>query len=405
MVSRDRVTGNKQPRNAASRLISAGAGASLFLAAAAAMATGSAAPAKADFDDLLDPILQPLISSFTESITAFDPAAATDVTSLIDSLGLGSFDSLTSSAAEPAATAASAAAETATGSGDIPVTIESNTEPIVSATINGASNNLLVDTGSSGLVVPWEDLGSNYLTALENLYSLGFPTSIGESGYSGGVDYLYLVYNDATVDYGDGALTTTNTPLDVEFLSWPTSFSANSPLNFEQFLSDDDATGILGIGPDTGGPTTSPFESIANDVTLDLNNSGGSLLVNDTPGTGTALSGAPTIASWVSVDGGPLQEVENDLDSGGATGALPASLFTTNEYDSSTDLVDPGTIISVYGNSSGTDLLYTYTVTADDDPYVVPGDTTNMDSGIAPFLNNSITESYLPSGTGTTWFN
>ena len=55
------------------------------------------------------------------------------------------------------------------------------------ASIDGSSDQtLLVDTGSSGLVIPWEDLG--LLQTLE----LGLPTGIGEGGYSGGVDYIYL---------------------------------------------------------------------------------------------------------------------------------------------------------------------------------------------------------------------
>ena len=34
-----------------------------------------------------------------------------------------------------------------------------------------------------------------------NLLELGLPTGIGESGYSGGVDYLYLTYDSVPVDY------------------------------------------------------------------------------------------------------------------------------------------------------------------------------------------------------------
>ncbi|MDT7732902.1 MAG: hypothetical protein QOE12_76, partial [Mycobacterium sp.] len=65
-----------------------GAAVGAFLAAAA-MATGStvtAAPAHADFEDLLDPIIQPFLTSLTDSIAVFDPAAALDLTSWTDSL-------------------------------------------------------------------------------------------------------------------------------------------------------------------------------------------------------------------------------------------------------------------------------------------------------------------------------
>ncbi|MGB7143847.1 MAG: hypothetical protein WBD85_09395, partial [Mycobacterium sp.] len=165
--------------------------------AAAAMATGSAAPAKADFEELLDPIIQPLLTSVTDSLSALDPAAAVDITSWSDSLlsSLGSIDLALPSVAEPAAAAAASTADTAavTG-GTIPLTVLEGTEPAVHASIDGGSSvPLLVDTGSAGLVIPWQDLGSG--SELSDLLSLGLPSSFGESGYSGGVDYIYLTYN------------------------------------------------------------------------------------------------------------------------------------------------------------------------------------------------------------------
>jgi hypothetical protein len=379
-------------------------------AAAAAMATGSAvtaAPAKADIDALLDPIIQPLVTSLSDAIVGFDPSAAADLTSWTDSLlaSLNSLDVALPASAEPAS--ALAAADPASSSYDIPITMEEGTEPTVQATIDGTSGDtLLVDTGSSGLVIPWEALGSNDLTALYNLFTLGLPTSFGESGYSGGVDYFYLTYNDIPVDYGSGAgaLDTTGEPTDVAIFSWPTS--SDAPSSFEQFLADNDSPGgILGIGPNTGGPGTSPFVDDGA-VTIDIAPSGstGELIVGaDNPFSGTdTLAGAPTSDAWVSVDGAAPQQVTDDVDSGGATGALPQSLFTSSEYSSSTDLVNPGTTISVYANQAETELLYSYTVTAEDDPYVVSG--SDMDSGIEPFLQGPVYMSYLPSGTGTTIF-
>ncbi len=44
--------------------------------------------------------------------------------------------------------------------GDIPLSILEGTEPAVNASIDGGGSvPLLVDTGSSGLVVPYTDLG------------------------------------------------------------------------------------------------------------------------------------------------------------------------------------------------------------------------------------------------------
>ncbi|MGA8329053.1 MAG: hypothetical protein WB777_07150, partial [Mycobacterium sp.] len=98
----------KNSRNAKARRcgVVMGGAVSAFVAAAA-MATGSAAPAKADFEDLLDPIIQPLLTSFTDSLSAIDPAAAVDITSWTDSLlaSLNSFDLALPSTAESAAAA------------------------------------------------------------------------------------------------------------------------------------------------------------------------------------------------------------------------------------------------------------------------------------------------------------
>lgn len=401
--------GKKQAGKAsAGRRLLVGVGTSAgALLAAAAMATGSAvtaASAHADFEDLLDPIIQPLLSSFTDAVSAVDPAAALDITSWTDSLlsSLGSFD-LASPSTDSALAAAATAAEPAASTGpyDLPLTVLGGTEPTVNAAIDGSSTSvpLLVDTGSSGLVIPSTDLGSNYVSQLEALYNLGFPTGISESGYSGGVDYIYLTYNDVPVTYADGL--TTNGPVDIEVYSWdPSNFGSLFTNDaFQNFLSGNDVNGILGIGENTAGPGTSPFESFGN-VTVDV--PGKELIVGGEPVTGTSLSGAPTSTDYISIDGGPLQAVSNDVDSGGVTGTIPSSLLTSSEYNSSTDLVNPGTTIAVYADKAGTEELYHYTVTAANDPFVVSG--SSMDSGVEPFLLGPISMEYTPVGTGTTVF-
>jgi hypothetical protein len=400
MAGRD---GKKQARSAnvgRRLLVGMGAGAGVFFAAAA-MATGSAAPAKADFEDLLDPIIQPILTSLTDSLTAFDPASALDLTSWTDSFlaSLNSIDLALPSAAEPAA-AAAAAEPAAVPSYVLPLTLLDTpaTEPAVNASIDGGSSvPVLVDTGSAGLVVPWQDLGSD--SEFQDLLNLGFPSSFGESGYSGGVDYLYLTYNDVPVTYADGL--TTDGPVDVEVYSWDPSnlgsFFSNDA--FQDFLSGNAVNGILGIGENSAGPTTSPFESFGN-VTVDV--PGKDLIVGGDPVSGTQLVGAPISADYISIDGGALQAVSNDVDSGGVTGTIPSSLLTSSEYNSTTDLVNPGTTIAVYADKAGTDELYSYTVNATNAPIVVSGST--MDSGIEPFLLGPISMEYTPAGTGTTFF-
>ncbi len=378
-------------------LVGMGAGAGVFFAAAA-MATGSAAPAKADFEELLDPIIQPILTSLTDSIGAFDPAAAVDLTSWTDSFlaSLNSIDLAVPAASEPASAVAASASDPVSGTYDIPITLQEATEPTVQATIDGTSNTLLVDTGSSGLVIPWESLGSNNFTALENLFALGSPISSGFSGYSGGVEYFYLTY-DTPVDYATttGTLATGDTPVDVEIFSYPTSFS--SPLNFESFVADNQTTGILGIGDGVGPNAVGPLQADGYEgVTVDV--PGKELIVSPT-NAGTPLatisdasSGAPISALYESVNGGTPVAVTDDVDSGGVYGTIPSSLL------GSATTVPSGTTISVYDNAAGTGTpLYSY-VTGTDSignstaPGVVSG--TSIDSGVEPYLIEPIYINY-----------
>jgi hypothetical protein len=329
----------------------------------------------------------------TDSLSSFDPAAATDLTSWSDSLqsSLNSLDvgAALPSTAEPAASAALPASSDTTGTYDIPITVQEATEPTVQASIDGSSDQtLLVDTGSSGLVIPWEDLG--LLQTLE----LGLPTGIGEGGYSGGVDYIYLTY-DTSVDYplsGGGTLDTSNIPVDVEILSWPTSFSSGSPLDFQQFLADNDSTGILGIGDSAsdGGPGTSPLESAGFDgVTVDV--PGKELVVGSNAGTPIAtVSGAPIANLYEQVGSGTPVAVSDDVDSGGVYGTIPSSLV------GNAGSVPPGTTITVYDSPGGTE-LYSYTTGTDSlgdstAPTVTSG--TSIDSGVEPFLQEPIYINY-----------
>ncbi|HEY1843047.1 MAG TPA: PecA family PE domain-processing aspartic protease [Mycobacterium sp.] len=359
-------------------------------AAAAAMATGSAAPASADFDALIDPIIQPILTSLTDSLAVFDPAAALDLTSWTDSFlaSLNAIDlALPSTADSAAAVAAAAEPAAATGPFDLPLSMELGTEPAVNASIaSGPDVPLLVDTGSTGLVIPYTDLGDNWFTQLEGLFQLGFPNSFGESGYSGGVEYIYATYNNVPVDY-DGGLST-NGPVDVELLSWPTS--SGSPLSFQEFLADNQVSGILGIGDNTAGPAdASPFESYGG-VLVDIPE--GKLIVDATnplPSFAT-VDGAPVSALYESVNGGTPIAVINDIDSGGVWGTIPSSLASS---------VPAGTTIEVY-NGAGGPLLYSYTV-GDDFGAPAPVSGTDIDSGVAPYLLYPI---YIDYANGNLYF-
>jgi hypothetical protein len=380
-------------------------------AAAAAMATGSvvtAAPAKADFEDLLDPIIQPLVTSLSDAIAGFDPAAATDLTSWSDSL-LSSLNSLDvgaalPSTAEPAASAAASPASDSPTSGtyDLPITTQEDTEPTVQATVDGANTTDLVDTGSSGLVIPETDLGSNFLTQPLGLIELGIPSGIGESGYSGGVDYIYLTYDNASVDYATitpGTDLDTTAPVEVEILSWdpndPLSLLSNDA--FQQFLQGNDVTGILGIGDNTsGGAGESPIEAAGFEgVTVDEPDR--LLIVESTPDTtgvllnasGSTVSGLTEEVSTEADGAGQVLgsgTVSDDLDSGGVYGTIPSSI-----NDGS---VPAGDYVTVLDNGTP---LYSYPVGTDSlGDSTAPIDTsgTSIDSGVIPFEQYPISIDY-----------
>jgi hypothetical protein len=389
-------------------LVGMGAGAGVFFAAAA-MATGStvtAAPAKADFEELLDPIIQPILTSLTDSIGAFDPAAALDLTSWSDSFlaSLNSIDLAVPSIAEPAA-AAAAASDVTSSSYTIPMTVLEDTEPAVYATIDGGSSSvpLLVDTGSAGLVIPLTDLGSNFLTQLEALYALGTPTGISESGYSGGVDYIYATYNSVPVDYvNDSGATVLSTsgPVDVELYSWdPSNFgSLFTDTAFQNFLASNDVSGILGVGENASGPTTSPFESYGGVL---VNVPGQEMVVSATNPLPSyaSVSGAPISDLYESVNGGTPTELYDDIDSGGVYGTIPSSLT------GSSDTLPDGTNITVT-NAAGT-ILYSYVVEGDSptgESGIGTSSTSAIDSGVIPLLSHPIYLDYSPSGTGTLFF-
>jgi hypothetical protein len=394
----------KYSRNAKARRsgVVIGGALSAFVAAAA-MATGSAAPAKADFEDLLDPIIQPLLTSFTDSLSAIDPAAAVDLTSWTDSLlsSLSSLDAALPAASEPAAAVAASAEPAASGGTyDLPITVEDNpaTEPAVGATVDGASTNLLVDTGSSGLVIPYTDLDpSNSVGALEDLFSLGSPTSYGESGYTGGVEYIYATYDSAPVNYdlsGGGTLDTT-APIEVELYSWDPSnlFSFFTNDAFQDFLTGNGVTGILGIGDGAdGGAGVSPLESAGYDgVTVDV--PAKELIVGGATNPFTAIdtlanSGAtPNNELYETVSNGGVvsdsSKVSDDVDSGGVFGTIPSGLSSD---------VEPGSVITVYSSQGGTE-LYSYIVGPETNgiselPTSTSG--TSIDSGYPAFENEPI---------------
>lgn len=392
---------SRQSRNTAARWcgVTVGGAVSAFVAAAA-MATGSAAPAKADIVDLIDPIVQPALTSLTDSLATVDPTLAVDLSSWTDSLlsSLGSLDVSAAAASTSDAVAAASSAEpaAATGTYDIPITIAEGTEPTVQSTVDGVSTTELVDTGSSGLVVPLTHLASGYPELINllglaeplKLLSLGLPSGIGVSGYSGGVDYLYLTY-DAPVDYtASTGVVDTTVPIEVEVYSWNPGdlWSLFTNDAFQHFVHDDDVTGILGIGDNvSGGAGESPIEAAGfTGVTVDLPDN--ELILSNTNPFSDVIASLASSGSTVdsltetlTTSGGTTvgsATVSDDVDSGGVFGTIPSAIGSAADGDT----------ISVYDGST---LLYSYVVgdsAATGAPTVVSG--TDIDSGAGAFLDD-----------------
>jgi hypothetical protein len=402
------MAGRNRNKKSAAGFGLVGAGASVFFAAAA-LATSSASPARADFEDLLDPIIQPMLTSLTDSVAAFDPSAAADVASWSDSV-LSAINSI--DVAQPGVESASAAAATGTvdspttGVYDIPLGLQNGNELSAYASIDGGSpTSLLVDTNYSGLVVPFTNFDGNsynFFTELEHIYDLGVPVGLGESSY-GGVDYLYLTYDGVSVDYtalsnGEVNDLITNTPVEMEVYSWDPSNLGTLSSNdaFQNLLTGDQVSGIMGIGQGTSESAgVSPLAGAGfTGVTVDDTPFalGGGLIVDDN-NPFTAIATLPSVGSTPT---GDLYEtvsnilgqnpvgttVSDTIDSGGGYGTIPASLAGN---------VEPGDLITVYTSQGGTE-LYQYLVGDSDVPATASGNA--IDSGVVPFFTEPIYLNY-----------
>ncbi|WP_407689589.1 PecA family PE domain-processing aspartic protease [Mycobacterium sp. HUMS_1102779] len=273
--------------------------------------------------------------------------------------------------------------------GQVGLTMYGTTEPIVYASVNGGPNvPLLVDTGSTGLVIPLQDIG---------IWNLGLPTGIGLSGYSGGLDYVYLTFN-APVNFS-GGIVTSPTAVDVPIFSWPTSL-ANFPTSFSQFFASDGVVGVMGIGPNAGGPgPSSPLTalpgSLSQGVLINETTSAGTNtnMIFGPPPTGSGIAtvnGAPITALDVTVTpptGSPysVNSLPSIIDTGGVQGTIPLD-------------VSSGSVVDVYAPGNTTP-LYSYTYNTDYYPMYYPGGL--MNTGALPFLDHEVYLSNAGNGSMT----
>ncbi|WP_459758287.1 PecA family PE domain-processing aspartic protease, partial [Mycobacterium riyadhense] len=281
------------------------------------------------------------------------------------------------------ATGGTAAGSTTLTNATIPLQIVNTTEPVVFISINGGQMvPVLLDTGSTGLV-----LDNTFLTQ-----NLGPVIGSGTAGYAGGLTYNYNTYS-TTLSFGNGLVTL---PTGVNVVT------SSSPGTLSEFLSRSGAVGVLGIGPNNGFPGTS---SIITALPGLLNNG---VLINESAGVvqfgpntlpgGITVSGAPIANVAVQINGGALQTAPVMFDSGGINGTIPSSLAGLP----SGGFVPAGTTISVY-TSDGQTLLYSYTTTGSNSPFVTSGGV--MNTGYIPFAQQPVYISYSPTAIGTTTFN
>jgi hypothetical protein len=184
------------------------------------------------------------------------------------------------------------------------------------------------------------------------------------------LDYLYVTYN-APVNFG-GGLVTSRTPVDLELFAWPTTLQSlqNYGFSFQNFFASDGAVGVLGVGPNAGGPGPSiPTQALpgalGQGVLINEDTTSPYLQFGGPPtnvGTPIAvLNGSPITNLNVNVNGTNHTGVPSIVDSGGVDGTILSSLNAT-----------PGELITVTDPTTG-HTLYSFTYNGDYFPTPISG--------------------------------
>jgi len=268
--------------------------------------------------------------------------------------------------------------------GSVKLSMYNGTEPIVEISINGGPKvKVLVDTGSSGLVVT----GSSVGTAA----GLGPKIGTGTSGYSGGLTYGFDIYN-TTVDFGNG-ITTTPTAVDI--------VNGTSQAAYLKYMAANGVVGVLGIGANSAGPGPSLITSalpgeLKNGIFID--EAAGKLQFGPNPRPVRAsVSGSPSTPGMVKVLGVsyPINLV---IDSGGVYGTIPSTVWTAVGETQ----VPGGIPIEVY-SADGSTLLYSYTTTNTNTPLITfdAAHAQQMNTGYTPFHLGPVYISYTTPGGET----
>lgn len=392
-------------------------------AAGALLALSAPAPAAhADWDDLLQPLIDAI--SWTDPGIAADTDPGSALASL-DTLFTGWYQDLVYNplnsiapwlfGPDVAGSAADYGPDTALAdlptSFTVPMDVNLVTQPVINLSVGGGpETEVLVDTGAAGLVMPIWNINPFGIT--------GLPTGFNIGQFGGYLNYFYLEL-PTTVTFsgfdqdGVAGTVTADTSVAAVLFAFPADFNIFGPWSIHDYLAGS-STGILGIGPNALGPTPDHIPTadlpgeLGRGVLIDQPN--GELIfgVNPLEG-GIAVDGAPWSSLYVSLNGATPQQVNGVIDSGGVFGTMPASVLSNAGITpTSTGTLPDGTLIRVY--TPGGQLLYSYTVSSTTysadpanastrGPVVISAN--NMNTGNLPFAMEPI---YVSYDTGQTIF-
>ncbi|OBH02313.1 MULTISPECIES: PecA family PE domain-processing aspartic protease [unclassified Mycobacterium] len=266
-------------------------------------------------------------------------------------------------------------------------------QPFIDVTVGGQSMSVLVDTGSTGLVVPATDV---------NVASLGARIGSGSVTYGQSPVFSteYFASYTAPVNFGNGIVTAPTT-VDVVTSATETDFGVTTAIPLS------DVPAIMGIGLNTGGPLpTSPVQALPGVLGQGvlLNEPAGVLQFGANPlPVGASVSGAPVTKLAISINGGSFHTVSAYVDSGGNYGVVPQNLLPGSPPIGS--YVPMGDTIQV--DTAGGVPLYTETVGSSPTAPYVTSSTFNggaFNTGNLPFSVIPTYLSYSPSGVGTIYF-
>jgi hypothetical protein len=275
---------------------------------------------------------------------------------------------------------------------EIHLTVDQWGDPMVNISVGtgGKTVEAIVDTGSTGLIIPKTDV---------NVANLGPSTGSSSITYGDSTNYQTVYYHayTTTVNFGNGAVTN---PVSIGVAYAVSNNGGSQTTNLSSL-----GPPILGIAPDAG--ATRYLTAVTPNMPGQL---GDGVLINETqkvlefgPNPLTPIPNASVTGTYatnlkVSIDGATPQAIAGaTIDSGGLNGDVLSNMTSVHTGNT----MPVGTTITVY-TSTGTQ-LYSETITAanaaNNAPTVVPSnpaDGNAFNTGNYPF---SVDPIYISYGT------